>query len=53
MTDTRSGAVGYVVQETSDGLLLRPLTAGEEWQVPPDLARPATPAEVAAALADT
>lgn len=52
MTDTRSGAVGCVVQVTNAGLVLSSLTNEEEWTVPATLARAATLDEVAAAVSE-
>lgn len=51
MVDTRSGAVGLVVETSSEGVVLEPLTPGPEWAVPSRHAKAATPEEVAAALA--
>lgn len=52
MVDTRSNRVGRLAQETGQELILRALTSDDEWSVPAGSARPATPAEVADALAD-
>ncbi|MFE2600088.1 hypothetical protein ACFXCZ_26975 [Streptomyces sp. NPDC059396] len=52
VVDTRTGAVGRRLR--TDGLLvvLQPVTGGQKWSAPADLVRPATAAEVAAALAE-
>ncbi|WP_186343472.1 hypothetical protein [Streptomyces sp. CFMR 7] len=52
MVDTRSGAVGRLVETTASEVVLEPLTSGPEWTVPAVYARAATPEEVAAALAE-
>lgn len=51
MVDIRSIRVGVVVQKTGETVTLRPVASGVEWECPSVAARPATPDEVAAALA--
>ncbi|WP_046503112.1 NUDIX hydrolase [Streptomyces odonnellii] len=52
VVDIRTGAVGRLLRTDGGLVVLQPVTGGEEWTAPADLVRPATPAEVAAALAD-
>lgn len=52
MVDTRSVRVGLVAEETDQVVTLRTITSGAEWDCPATAARPATPDEVAAALAE-
>ncbi|MFF1416591.1 hypothetical protein [Streptomyces sp. NPDC058280] len=49
--DVRTGAVGYLLGERDQEAALWPLTSGQEWTAPADQVRPATPQEVASALA--
>ncbi|MFD8970563.1 hypothetical protein ACFV0C_37175 [Streptomyces sp. NPDC059568] len=51
VVDTRTGAVGRYLRTDDQQAVLQPLTGGQEWTAPADLVRPATPSEVAAALA--
>jgi hypothetical protein len=50
--DTRTGTVGYVIEETETEVLLRLLTGSHEWTVAREHTRPATPCDVADALMD-
>ncbi len=52
MVDTRTGAVGRLVETSTSEVVLEPLTSGPEWTVPAAHARAATPEEVAAALGE-
>ncbi|WP_046494353.1 hypothetical protein [Streptomyces odonnellii] len=52
VVDTRTGAVGRRLRTDGNVAVLQPVTGGEEWTVPTNQVRPATPDEVAAALAD-
>lgn len=50
--DTRTGRVGYVIEESDSEVHLRSLLSNYEWKAAIKDTRPATPYEVAAALMD-